>query len=173
MAHADHDPVLIHGLVLERGRLWAHAWCEIGGEITYCPTTGEFYGLPDYYRVLTPTVLDRFTPEQAAARALAEGTAGPWGPLVAGQHGLAMAEVVAALLSDYARTFPDLLGWVQRMQERDPRFARDLQELERDLLAVPDLLAALVEHPALWQGHDPGAPWPWMLRKRSGSRDGG
>jgi hypothetical protein len=65
--HSDHEVQLVHGLVQERGRLWPHAWAEIGGQAVYDPTPGEFYDRDSFYAVLTPTVVRMFTPEQAAA----------------------------------------------------------------------------------------------------------
>jgi hypothetical protein len=50
------------------------------------------------------------------------------------------------------------------MAERDRRFADDLEPLKRDLLAVVDLVAELVEDPGLWRHHAPGeGSWPWRL----------
>jgi hypothetical protein len=169
--HYDHDVILVHGLVQERGRLWAHAWCEVSGEAgtaVYDPTPGEFYDHDDYYRVLQPTVVGVFTPEQAAAMAITEGSAGPWGAYSPGRPGYVLTlEAVASLSEDYARTFPEMFAWVQRMRSHDDRFAGDLAELvKRDLLAIADLLASLAERPDLWREHEPGsAPWPWTLAK--------
>lgn len=166
--HHDHDVILVHGLLIERGRLWPHAWCEIGGTAVYDPALSEFLDLRDFYRVLQPTVVGVYTPEQAATMAITEGNAGPWGAYSRGRPGYVLAlEAVVSLSEDYARTFPDLAVWVQRMRERDERFAGELADLmKRDALAVIDLLATLVERPDLWRSHEPGSgPWPYRLRK--------
>ncbi len=108
-----------------------------------------------------------FTPEQAASRAMAEDHAGPWGAYSRGQPGYALAlKAVASHSDSYARTFPELFAWVQAMRSRDDRFASDLAGLTRcDLLAIPDLLASLVERPDLRRSYEPGTPWPYRLRK--------
>jgi hypothetical protein len=167
MNHADHDVVLVHGLVLERGRLWPHAWAAIGGGAVYDSTTGEFYDRASYHEVLQVVVVGVFTPEQAASRATAEGGAGPWGAYSQGQPGYVLAlEATASLSDSYAATYPELAAWVRRMREHDDRFARDLAALMRsDLLAIGDLLASLVERPDLWRSRSPGAPWPYRLHK--------
>jgi hypothetical protein len=43
MVHADHDVHLVHGFVVEDGRPWPHGWAEIGDEVVYCPTVGQFF----------------------------------------------------------------------------------------------------------------------------------
>jgi hypothetical protein len=165
--HRDHDVTLVHGLVLERGRLWPHAWCEVGGEIVFDPTVGEFLDAASFHEVLQPAVFDTFTPAQAARMAAAEGTAGPWKAREPARYGLVIVGAVGALLEAYTESYPGVLAWIQRMRVADARFAGVLEELERDLLAVPGLLADLVEHPGLWDGHVPGAgPWPYRLCRR-------
>jgi len=165
--HADHDVVVAHGLLVERGRLWPHAWCEINGTAVFDPAVSEFLDIGSFYDVLAPTVVGRYTPEQAAERAIAEDSAGPWGVYERGRPGHALATVAVAELSDcYTATFPEMTAWVQEMRSHDDRFAGDLANLMRsDLLAVPDLLATLVECPELWRPHEPGTPWPYRLRK--------
>jgi hypothetical protein len=165
--HADHDVTLVHGLLVERGRLWPHAWCELGGTAVFDPAVSEFLDRGSFYQVLQATVVGVYTPTEAARLAVAEGSPGPWGSYERGRPGRALAlEVVAELSDAYAATYPDLFEWVQEMRSHDDRFAGELANLMRsDLLAIPDLLATLVERPELWRGHVPGAPWGYRPRK--------
>ncbi len=126
LAHADHDVALVHGLVVERGRLWPHAWCEADDTIVYDPAVGELLDREDFYRVLQPKTFDSFTPAQAACLAIATNSAGPWPPREPGAHGLVIDEAATALLGSYAIAHPDVLAWVQAMRERDSRLGDDL-----------------------------------------------
>ena len=165
--HHDHDVVLVHGLVQERGRLWPHAWTVIAGHVVYDSTTGEHYDRDSYYEVLRPVVVGAYSPGQAAAMAITEGNAGPWGTYSKGRPGHVLAlEAVLELSDDYQRTYPAMFEWVQAMKQRDARFARDLAAMvSSDALAIGDLLASLVERPDLWRSHSPGTPWGYRLRK--------
>lgn len=120
MVHADHDARLVHGFVVEDGRPWPHGWAEIGDEVVYCPTVGQFFDRDSYYQVLRAALLVVYTPQEAADHATREGGAGPWG-----DGNDAYLKVIAGLVGWFHTHHPDLLDWVQRMRACDASFAHD------------------------------------------------
>ncbi len=161
MVHADHDARLVHGFVVEDGRPWPHGWAEIGDEVVYCPTVGQFFDRDSYYQVLRAALLVVYTPQEAADHATREGGAGPWG-----DGNDAYLKVIAGLFGWFHTHHPDLLDWVQRMRACDASFAHDFDAaIPANLIALVYLLQDLERHPERWRDHEPGrVPWPYRLR---------
>jgi len=172
-AHADQPVTLVHGVVVQGGRLWWHSWCELDdgdAGTVYDPTCGLHFqrdGPGGYDDVLQPTALATFTAGQAATAAAISGTAGPWPLDERGERALLGA--VGELAGRYADSHPGLVEWMLEMRARDSQFAGDFETLvSRDATALVDLLADLAGHPAKWRDHQPGtAPWAYRFVDKS------
>lgn len=161
--HADVAEItLVHGYVHEpedQPMPWCHAWCEVGADTLWDPSTGLYLVASDFYRVLDVVVAAVYTPAEAAANLAATGSAKQW-PATLEAH----ARLIEEWGQGLERRCPELVDWVAEMLERDGCFSAEYGRLARaNRINIVHVLMDLERRPERWRNHRPGEPWPWKL----------
>jgi hypothetical protein len=152
--------VLVHGLIVEDGRVLPHSFVVVDGGVIFDPTTSDFYVEASYRSVLHATVVCEHPAGEAAARLATGGGPAPWQDCD-DRYG----RVREALLDAFDAAHPDLAAWTDSMLAADARFRAGFSEAAgRGGWVVLNVMLDLARD-GHWRNHQPGSrPWPHTLR---------